>query len=128
EDGIRDRTVTGVQTCALPISGYNNCLPRGEAYVALLANHGAQLSFQAIVVPGAVRFGMPGKHSRGGYRGVVRRVIDPAFSSRLLKNYPGALRAELSAPPQSLPNTFNDLSEGITSAELKLRPLEARMA
>ena len=43
--------------------------------------------------------------------------------SRLLKNYPGTLRgAELSAPPQSLPNNFNDLSEGTRSAELKLRP------
>src|SRR2546430_2959659 len=27
EDGIRDLTVTGVQTCALPISGRPGCLP-----------------------------------------------------------------------------------------------------
>src|SRR5207249_7351786 len=25
EDGIRDRNVTGVQTCALPISSFNRC-------------------------------------------------------------------------------------------------------
>src|SRR5207248_6715064 len=30
EDGIRDRTVTGVQTCALPISGTIRSLLRGE--------------------------------------------------------------------------------------------------
>src|SRR5207248_5591877 len=30
EDGIRDRTVTGVQTCALPISGESTCT-LGEA-------------------------------------------------------------------------------------------------
>src|SRR2546430_11043279 len=27
EDGIRDLTVTGVQTCALPISGFARCPP-----------------------------------------------------------------------------------------------------
>src|SRR5699024_11694086 len=36
EDGIRDRNVTGVQTCALPIYGYarNFLFPRGLAAVA----------------------------------------------------------------------------------------------
>src|SRR2546430_10416202 len=29
EDGIRDLTVTGVQTCALPISGSNPAIPSG---------------------------------------------------------------------------------------------------
>src|SRR5207249_7517179 len=37
EDGIRDRNVTGVQTCALPISatsgGYNSlCFPASQPY------------------------------------------------------------------------------------------------
>src|SRR6266540_4070078 len=32
EDGIRDRDVTGVQTCALPISGYAEARSRGEKY------------------------------------------------------------------------------------------------
>src|SRR5437867_10973621 len=32
EDGIRDRTVTGVQTCALPISGFRRvCLCRAPS-------------------------------------------------------------------------------------------------
>jgi len=45
----------------------------------------------------------------------------------LRKSYRGTLRgAELSAPPESVPNTFNNLSEGVKSAELKLRPPEAR--
>src|SRR5256886_4335489 len=32
EDGIRDLTVTGVQTCALPIYGDNICAPRGKSF------------------------------------------------------------------------------------------------
>src|SRR2546423_15693839 len=37
EDGIRDKLVTGVQTCALPILGslgYANDLPRAESMIA----------------------------------------------------------------------------------------------
>jgi len=46
----------------------------------------------------------------------------------LRKSYRGTLRgAELSAPPESVPNTFNNLREGVKSAELKLpAPPEAR--
>ena len=40
EDGIRDRDVTGVQTCALPIY-INDCTVCGKAYKtrATIANH-----------------------------------------------------------------------------------------
>src|SRR5699024_11633489 len=38
EDGIRDRNVTGVQTCALPIS---NGIPRRSAYLICLPNFAA---------------------------------------------------------------------------------------
>src|SRR5690606_41145550 len=43
EDGIRDFHVTGVQTCALPISGWRGTLA-GVAWVAVeeLARHGAR--------------------------------------------------------------------------------------
>src|SRR2546430_11855384 len=33
EDGIRDLTVTGVQTCALPIYPYRRRLPHAQTYV-----------------------------------------------------------------------------------------------
>src|SRR5699024_11657718 len=33
EDGIRDRNVTGVQTCALPISKYNQKLWKFQCYL-----------------------------------------------------------------------------------------------
>src|SRR5699024_2963254 len=33
EDGIRDRNVTGVQTCALPISSYNSSHSNGEELI-----------------------------------------------------------------------------------------------
>src|SRR5699024_1668550 len=34
KDGIRDRNVTGVQTCALPISSFYYCLKRGVIMAA----------------------------------------------------------------------------------------------
>src|SRR3989442_11864002 len=37
EDGIRDADVTGVQTCALPISGRHGCQPGGTAGLAPVA-------------------------------------------------------------------------------------------
>src|SRR5207249_6138379 len=40
EDGIRDRNVTGVQTCALPISRKASCLPlkiEGRRAIAVLS-------------------------------------------------------------------------------------------
>src|SRR5437867_8162226 len=46
EDGIRDRTVTGVQTCALPIS------PAGQTYQAW-ARHGATWTSLGTVEPDA---------------------------------------------------------------------------
>src|SRR5207249_8707743 len=40
EDGIRDRNVTGVQTCALPIFLYSNDGPLTIKRIALLLSHG----------------------------------------------------------------------------------------
>src|SRR5207248_6117376 len=45
EDGIRDRTVTGVQTCALPISFGRSRLPFREAGVSQM------LGFAAVGTP-----------------------------------------------------------------------------
>src|SRR5437867_8110192 len=52
EDGIRDRTVTGVQTCALPISDYSAAINWGDG----------QSSAGAITVNGAV-FSVTGHHT-----------------------------------------------------------------
>src|SRR5688572_25219356 len=54
EDGIRDLTVTGVQTCALPISlGHNDFAPRGEEtrYMAL---HVTLTGLRGLLAPPAV--------------------------------------------------------------------------
>src|SRR5699024_12024936 len=37
EDGIRDRNVTGVQTCALPISGADDYLPKPFGMMELVS-------------------------------------------------------------------------------------------
>src|SRR5207248_5049717 len=50
EDGIRDRTVTGVQTCALPISypgNYKNFLDQHRELSAAAEHHGNVLDIQA---------------------------------------------------------------------------------
>src|SRR2546430_11828120 len=41
EDGIRDLTVTGVQTCALPIFIWNDCQTQGLAISTMGASFGA---------------------------------------------------------------------------------------
>src|SRR2546430_8154875 len=47
EDGIRDLTVTGVQTCALPILGFGP-LPPGDERIPL---HVRQHAYQTALVP-----------------------------------------------------------------------------
>src|SRR5207248_4114184 len=44
EDGIRDRTVTGVQTCALPISKLGGCICRSDVHCAVKWKPAAQRS------------------------------------------------------------------------------------
>src|SRR5207245_3071809 len=46
EDGIRDATVTGVQTCALPILDCSSCTTNSEAFAAQgLAQNAASKAF-----------------------------------------------------------------------------------
>src|SRR5207248_4948675 len=52
--GIRDRTVTGVQTCALPISGPPAPRPRGPALPATLRAALEEQRPAVSVVPAAV--------------------------------------------------------------------------
>src|SRR2546430_7938693 len=52
EDGIRDLTVTGVQTCALPISVTTGALPPG-ARLALSTENGEILGAVAPYAPGS---------------------------------------------------------------------------
>src|SRR5699024_1734434 len=44
EDGIRDRNVTGVQTCALPISGGKLLIANGDDYVSYMIGNGGDRS------------------------------------------------------------------------------------
>src|SRR5438094_10512975 len=46
EDGIRDRTVTGVQTCALPICKAKSLRPRVRSYFQ--AGHDARATIQQL--------------------------------------------------------------------------------
>src|SRR2546427_8612459 len=54
EDGIRDLTVTGVQTCALPISCVRE-LPMLDAFSARQNQHGIQVIGLAVDKPEAVQ-------------------------------------------------------------------------
>src|SRR5437867_9548300 len=51
EDGIRDRTVTGVQTCALPISSSNNRLTSSTPEIVHLADDSAVKPNPNAIVP-----------------------------------------------------------------------------
>src|SRR5699024_11990631 len=84
EDGIRDRNVTGVQTCALPISGALQ--PQGHpqrAFGALCGGYGGQIGFERSGhrTPDRFDFGSPGsgeytrsEERRGGEERRTRRT------------------------------------------------------
>src|SRR5947209_9770960 len=66
EDGIRDIGVTGVQTCALPISGREGCVPRALYCTKRRAAMESQWG---------PRFGPPSPHrGEGRWRSEERRV------------------------------------------------------
>src|SRR2546430_7824792 len=73
EDGIRDLTVTGVQTCALPICGYRSSGGRsGRYYIG--GSAGASLTTPSSPVSGSPAGGGPGgsaARAAGGERGGV---------------------------------------------------------
>src|SRR2546430_6293480 len=46
EDGIRDLTVTGVQTCALPISEFDPLRDEGAAYAERLRAAGVKITYR----------------------------------------------------------------------------------
>src|SRR5207248_7336774 len=68
EDGIRDRTVTGVQTCALPISAFENALAEarraGRAIAPLRVGYVPYLSVEMLTrFLGALRKRLPDVHT-----------------------------------------------------------------
>src|SRR5207249_6493201 len=79
EDGIRDRNVTGVQTCALPISGRvvpaGGVLSRGGGAVRVLAGGRAL----------RLAHGEQWPRWRAGLRlsGETRRRMDPRFDGQI---------------------------------------------
>src|SRR5207249_8427017 len=80
EDGIRDRNVTGVQTCALPISAVRDHRCQGDAPKA----PGARLAAVLVVPPPPVLLGPLG-HARG----LLHPVPDPESAA-----HPCASRSE----------------------------------
>src|SRR3989442_11723298 len=89
EDGIRDADVTGVQTCALPIS--SDLTLRVKALESLLAEKGLvdPAALDALVDAYEHKIG-----PRNGARVVARSWVDPAYKKRLLEDATAAI-AEL---------------------------------
>src|SRR6266704_2965335 len=87
EDGIRDRNVTGVQTCALPISGERVCgflpalCPGQRAANRLPARPEALSSIAQLLIP-------VGSAARGGE--VVPERLDGADVAGILPGLGGA--------------------------------------
>src|SRR2546430_16331458 len=96
EDGIRDLTVTGVQTCALPIWGYAAREELDQAWIARAAARGHQL------VGGPS--GRPALNpSRDGLHGQRRRrrysvVVGAPRPLHVVQEPRGVVRAEPFAP------------------------------
>src|SRR5207249_8756405 len=82
EDGIRDRNVTGVQTCALPIYhgiGFENSTKRTKFAGACLLlakgrEHAKEATFGNVDVRNAVQNDTLAKARRGEWRSEERRV------------------------------------------------------
>ena len=90
EDGIRDSPVTGVQTCALPISDEHNTLCLSVFDPGLRKNLGL-VNFSRLEVP---------DHPHSDYRGPVRNFAPPEATGRVnprvlitsaMKPYPGKM-------------------------------------
>src|SRR5437867_5387229 len=86
EDGIRDRTVTGVQTCALPIYGEGRQAAEGEPATAHRSAH-----LRSAGRGGAVRVGQP--HRSDGGDG-VRVHRGPRHGTGADRARHGATRSE----------------------------------
>src|SRR5256886_16862628 len=92
EDGIRDLTVTGVQTCALPISGRRNPATR-RSVVVLPQPDGPRSETSS---PGSTRRSSPSSAARSPYRFVSPLIVTPGMGSR------SVLRADNVATEQRL--------------------------
>src|SRR5207248_5373144 len=79
EDGIRDRTVTGVQTCALPISHASNTsvCGRGRSRRRAAEPSCAHARIRGVGRP-APRRGAPGDHQREIGRASCRERVERA--------------------------------------------------
>src|SRR2546422_6680251 len=89
EDGIRDVAVTGVQTCALPISSHTRCC---GCLIVVIALRCAQVPI-AVMVTLSLRLapcgkltmhGRPQLLDRGAFGGMARRYAAPTGLSKCL--------------------------------------------
>src|SRR2546430_17258143 len=87
EDGIRDLTVTGVQTCALPISRGDLLWPRSSAFARGSRPHvgGAGVADSLRGALPAVGVGHPFLRSRSAGPAHQRRVSIPSVIVRVLE-------------------------------------------
>src|SRR5437868_11803419 len=76
EDGIRDRNVTGVQTCALPISEACRGAPE---HCALATRHDSEVCERALLGAAPARLGVPVAALR---RQTLRRRGEPRSEER----------------------------------------------
>src|SRR5689334_7949975 len=88
EDGIRDGTVTGVQTCALPIFDGKQVFPRASVGICLVNREDESPEAAELLRNADVAMYMAKRDSKGSYR-----VFEPAMHERVVERL--ELRAEL---------------------------------
>src|SRR5207249_5640390 len=93
-DGIRDRNVTGVQTCALPI-----CLRRRDAPGPLIEDRGASAAGWAPLQASSSCHSASDVLPKGSYAGAILHIVqmgDPPWGP-----YPSGAPAPASGPRRS---------------------------
>src|SRR2546430_4971639 len=102
EDGIRDLTVTGVQTCALPISPKNAALISlgGSAYFISLPEGGKKITVNGEVVHGKKRSEEHTSELQSQSNLVCRLLLEKKKIRSETRSMPGGRRAtQLRSPP-----------------------------
>src|SRR5437764_8224355 len=88
EDGIRDTSVTGVQTCALPISGERNCRIHAKTKT------GEIVTAHKIVTLAEIEKGMSDAELEEKFRRCVARTFDTRRADAVLAAAGALDRAE----------------------------------
>src|SRR6266498_4030480 len=127
EDGIRDADVTGVQTCALPISTYSASVCRGAGF-----------AYWWGIVPAVRDEAISALAAGAGRVSLQRKATTGTSRDGTVASEPGAVEARSARPPRRsspsrCPNGWSDPGPGLSwppappSRRSRVRPLQRQV-